>query len=157
MAGGNSGLTPRVIVVGDPGSELVREMVRLAREYEVEAVPCDDVYTAVAQAARSAARRVMIVGAVRELTREEGRLFPVAAANAARCCCLVERGTMMGRAALLAALRAGAAVVGETQEVRAVLEDWLAGGRPDLRNLLDDDLRATPAELSALLGHETDA
>jgi hypothetical protein len=157
MAGGNSGLTPRVIVVGDPGSELVREMVRLAREYEVEAVPCDDVYAAVAQAARSAARRVMIVGTVRELTREESRLFPVAAANAVRCCCLIERGAMVGRAALLSALRAGAAIAGETREVRAVLEDWLAGRRPDPRNVFDDDVRATPAELSALLGHETDA
>jgi len=62
----------------------------------------------------------------------------------------------------MAALRAGAVVAGESQEVRAVLEDWLAGGgrrsgRPDLRDLLDDDLRATPAELSALLGHKTDA
>ncbi len=157
MAGGNSGLTPRLIVVGDPGSELVREMVRLAREYEVEVVPCDDVYAAVAQVARSATRRVMIVGAVRELTKEEGRLFPVAAANAARCCCLIEKGTTMGRAALLAALRAGADIAGETRQVGAVLEDWLVGGRSDLRDLLDGDLRATPAELSALLGHETDA
>jgi hypothetical protein len=134
----------------------------MVREYEVEAVQCDDVYAAVAQTARAAGRRAMIVGTMRELTRENGGLFPIAAANAAQCCCLLGKGTVIGRAALIAALRAGAAVAGESQEVRAVLEDWLAGGgrrsgQPDLRDLLDDDLRATPAELSALWGQETDA
>lgn len=162
MAGGNSGLTPRMIVVGDARSEFVRETVRLANEYRVEAVQCDDVYATVAQAAQSAGRRVLIVGTMRELARENGRLFPLAATNAVRCCCLLEKGTVTGRAIVLAALRTGIAVAGESREVRAILEDWLAGGgprsgRPGLRDLLDDDLRATPAELSALLGQQIDA
>lgn len=162
MAGGNSVLAPRMIVVGDARSEFVCETVRLADEYKVEAVQCADVYAAVAQAARSAGRRVLIVGTMRELARENGRLFPLAATNAVRCCCLLPKGTATGQATVLAALRAGVTVAGQTREVRTILEDWLTGGgprsgRPHRRDLLDDDLRATPAELSALLGQKFDA
>jgi hypothetical protein len=161
MAGGSSGLDPCVIVVGDPCSEFVRETVRLAREYRVHALQCGDIYAAVAQTAAATGRRTMVVGTLKELARENGRLFALAAAHAARCCCLLDKGVTNGREAIVAALRPGASVIGEARQVRAVLEEWLAGGgrRPasvDLRDLAGDDLRATPAELDALLGQETD-
>ncbi len=62
---------------------------------------------------------------------------------------------------MLTAVRAGAAIVSDAGEVRAVLKDWLATGghrtvRKSLYDLAEEDLRATEAELTALLGHGTD-
>ena len=162
MAGGSLGLGPRVIVVGDPCSEFVRTMVRLAREHEVEAVPCDDAYSAVAEIGGLADRRALIVGTMRELTRENGRFFELAATDAIRCCCFLDTHTAAGRDGVLSASRAGAAVISDPREAEDVLTEWLAddGRRPGRlapQDLLDNDLRATEAELSALLGHKTNA
>jgi hypothetical protein len=150
-----------MIVVGDPCSEFARTMVRLAREYQVEVVPCDDVYSAVAATARAAGRRTLVVGPMRELAREDSRFFQIAEMNSLRCCCLMEKGPMTGSSGMLRALRAGAAIVCDAREVRPIFKDWLAHGghraaRRSLCDLADDDLRATEAELSALLGHGTD-
>jgi hypothetical protein len=150
-----------MVVVGDPCSEFVRAMVRLAREYQVEAIHCDDVYSAVAATARAAGRRTLVVGPMRELAREDSRFFQLAEINALRCCCLMEKGPMAGSNGMLRALRAGAALVGDAREVRPIFTDWLnhGGDRPVHRSLCDlttDDLRATEAELSALLGQGTD-
>ncbi|MEN6333485.1 MAG: hypothetical protein ABFE01_04440 [Phycisphaerales bacterium] len=161
MTGGNPGIDPYLIVVGDPCSEFVRTMVRLAREYQVEAVHCDDVYSAVAAAAGAAGRRTLVVGPIRELAREDNRFFHIAEANSLRCCCLLEKGASMGSGGMLPAVRAGAAIVDDAKEIRPVFRDWLSvAGRPAVRkslgDLADEDLRATEAELSALLGQGTD-
>lgn len=162
MAGGSSGLGPRVIVVGDPCSEFVRRMVRRACEREVETVRCDDAYAAVAEMAGLTGRRALIVGTMRELARENGRFFEIAAADAIPCCCLLDPCAATGRDGILTASRAGATVIGDLREAEEVLTEWLAGdgrrpGRLTPQDLLDDDLRATEAELSALLGPQTDA
>ncbi len=162
MVGSSRGLAPRVLVVGDPESEFVRAMVRLAREHGVEPVPCRDVYAAVVEAAGARGRRTLILSQMRELSRENGRFFSLAAANDARCCCLLDAGVTVGRGVVCAALQAGAAVVGAAPEVRTVLRGWLADGESssrdlDLGNLQDDDLRATEAELRALLGRQVHA
>jgi hypothetical protein len=161
MTGGSSGLDPCIIVVGDPCSEFVRATVRLAREFEVEAMQCDDVYSAVAATARAAGRRALIVGAMRELAREGSRFFQIARLNTWRCCCLLEKGPVTGSGGMLTALRAGASIVGDAREVRPILKEWLAedtrrGARRSLCDLADEDLRATEAELSALLGNGMD-
>jgi len=137
-------------------------MVRLAREYQVEAVQCDDVYSAVAAMAGAAGRRTLIVGPIRELAREDNRFFQIAEANSLRCCCLLEKGALAGSGGMLTAARAGAAVVDDAKEVRPIFKDWISAGghravRRSLGDLADDDLRATEAELSALLGQGTDA
>jgi hypothetical protein len=157
MAGRNSGRDPYVIVVGVPDQEYVREMVRVVRAGGVEPALCDDVYAAVAALAGAGDRRTLVLGRLQELAREKGRFFSLAAANAARCCCLLEAGPAVRQSAVCAALRAGAYVVGATGEVRAVVQDWLADGqRPprhrNLQGVQEDDFHATEAELSALLG-----
>ncbi len=162
MAGGSPGLGPRVIVVGDACSEFVRTMVRLACECEVQAVQCHDVYSAVAEMGELVSGRALIVGTMRELARENGRFFEIAAADAIRCCCLLDRCPTAGRDGLLSASRAGTMVVADLRGAEDVLREWLAGegprpGRLAPPDLLDDDLRATEAELSALLGPQTDA
>jgi len=161
MTGGSSGLDPCMVVVGDPCSDLVRTVVRLAREWRVEIARCEDVYSAVAAAARAPDRRVLIVGTMREMAREQGRFFQIAGANGQRCCCLVDRDSAADPGPVLVAVRSGARLTADVQEVKAILEDWLAGGRPrprhsDLSDLMEDDLRATEAELIALLGRPSD-
>lgn len=150
-----------MIVVGDPCSEFVRATVRLAKQYEVEAVQCQDVYSAVAVTAKAGGRHVLVVGTMRDLAREDHRFFRIAEANALRCCCLLDKELAAGSRGVLAALRAGASVIDSRKEVDAVLTEWLSSGagraaRMSLRDLKDDDLRATEAELSALLGQGTD-
>jgi hypothetical protein len=161
MTGGSSGIDPCFVVVGDPCSEFVRTMVRLAREYQVEAVLCDDVYSAVVATARAGGRTTLVVGSIRELAREDNRFFQLAEANSLRCCCLMEKGAVLESAGMLNAVRTGAAIVSEAREVRAVLKEWLATGghravRKSLYDLAEEDLRATEAELAALLGQGTD-
>lgn len=158
MAKGNSGVGPCVMVVGDPHGAAAREVVRLTQEYQVRAVPCHDVYTAVAQMT-AAGRQTLIVGRIRDLARENGRLFAFAAARGVRCCCLLEPPARPGRECLRAALRAGASFIFEAREARGVLEEWLAGGSgrtPDPM-LQEEDLKATEAELGALLGQQSEA
>ncbi len=161
MARGSSDRDPYVIVVGDSDQEFVREMVRMTRACGVEPALCADVYAAVAAAAGAAGRRTLVLGRMQELSRENGRFFPLAAANAVDCCGLLDSGPAV-RPGLGAALQAGARLVGAAGDVRAILRDWLAAGqgqaRPrNLPDLQEDDLHATEAELSALLGQQANA
>jgi hypothetical protein len=161
MAKGNSDSDPCVIVVGDPHNESAREMVRLAQEYEVRAVRCDDVYMAVAQMTATG-RRALIVGRMQDLTRENSSLFAFAAARGVRCCGLLEWNSRPEREYIRAALQAGVSLIFELPEARAVLEDWLAGdrrrtARAALPGLPEEDLEATEAELGALLGQQSEA
>ena len=161
MAKGNSGADPCVLVVGDPHSESAQEMVRLAQEYQVRAVRCDDVYMAVAKMT-TAGRQALVVGRIQDLARENGRLFAFAAARDIRCCCLLEKHSRPGRACLRAALRAGASLIFEAREARDILAAWLAGGprrtpRATLCGLQEEDWEATEAELGALLEQQSEA
>jgi len=161
MTGGNSGPAPCVVVVGGPCSEFVRTTVRLAREYEIEAVQCDDVYSAVAATAQAVGRPALVFGQMRDLARENGRFFEIAAANATCCCCVLEEGGAMCREGILPAVRAGASILGHADQMRGVLEQWLADSRRRsprgrLGDLFSEDLRATEAELRALLGQDAD-
>jgi hypothetical protein len=183
MAKDDSGLDSCVVVVGDPESELVQTVARSAHAGKIEAVLCDNVYSAVARMAQAAGRRILVVGPIAELARENGAFFRIAAAHAVRCCCLLDNSGSDGREGdphrdparlgtqdLLAALQAGVTMLGDVQDVRGVLQEWLATapsrgssrvGReasPAKRRARDaagasyEDLRATEAELSALLG-----
>ncbi len=156
-----------IIIVGEPGSELVQAMVRWAREGEMDSVSCENAYAAVVAVAHRAGRRVALVGHIKELAVENGALFGILRAHAARCCCLLDPSRPVGPQDLLPALRANATLVGAVSEVRAVLKDWFATGaalrtprtgsgaphnQPPAREETYGDLRATEAELSALLG-----
>ena len=161
MVAGDSRLGPGAIVVGGRDVDFVKAALALAREYELEVTRCDDVYTAVAQLAQGAGRSLMVIGRLGELAQENGRLFALAEASGAQCCCLWDQAVAGERVNILAAVRAGSRLAGGPGEMRAALEDWLINvGRP-ARNPADDDLtshdlRATPEELSALLEQGTD-
>ena len=184
MAKDDSCLGSYVVVVGDPGSEFVQTAVSLARAARIDTVLRDDVYAAVAQIAKPADRRILIVGTIRRLAEENGSFFRIAATHAVRCCCLLDEAGPAERAGdsrrdpshwgtrtqdLLAAVRAGATVLSSVQDLRDILEEWLATARRpnspraerepsqakrrtrDADDASYEDWRATEAELSALL------
>jgi hypothetical protein len=169
MAKGNKDLGSCIVVVGDRSGELAQTTLGLAREGEIDAVPCADVYGAVTQVARAGGRRVLVVGALAELARENGSFFRIAAANAIRCCCLLDKSRSGVRNDLLAALQAGAAILGDVRDLRGVLKEWLAAPQPhgaarvvqdagparrrarDTADTSYEEFRATEAELNALL------
>jgi len=167
MAKDNASPGSRVIVVGDPGDELMQTTVRLAREREIDAVPCENVYAAVVALAQAAGRHVLVVGQIKELAGENGAFFGIVTAHAACCCCLLDKSSPAGQENLLMALRVGVTILGRAPDVRGVLAEWLAapGPREARRRARDashaqrhaweetcEDLRATEEELSALLG-----
>jgi len=167
MAGDHTGPGSRLIVVSEPGGELVQALVPLAREREIDAVLCANVYAAVVALAQAAGQRVLVVAPMRKLAAENGVFFGIGAAHGVRCCCLLDPGRAARTQDLRAAWRAHVTIVGAVPEARAVLQDWLATAEPGSTPLRErgaphtqrpvreetyDDLRATEAELGALLG-----
>ena len=155
-----------LVVVGAPGGEWVQTLLRLAREREIDAVPCANAYAAVVAVAQAAGRRVLVAGQLQDLAVENGAFFGIGAAHGVPCCCLLDPGRAAGVPALRAALRANATMVAAGPETRAVLRDWLTPAEPRraprrgrdvshvnrlVREETYEDLRATEAELSALL------
>jgi hypothetical protein len=94
------------------------------------------------------------------LAADNGAFLRISAAHAAGCCCLLEADRTAGPQDLLVAGRANATIVGAMPEVRAVVKEWIATAGPHVvphaqrpvREEGYEDLRATEAELSALLG-----
>ena len=158
MAEGESGRR-LCLVVGDKSRDrLVTEVRRIAVDYQVSVTRCGSVYTAVAELARQPNRSVLVIGSLPDLVIEKGRFFAVALRNRARCCVVLEGPETADRGGLLIAVRGGAAIVDRVDEVRGVMERWLSGmGRHWERSaLVDEEYRATEAELKALLGREAD-
>ena len=141
-----------MLLVGDEDGTFVREAVQLAGEYELATVRCDDVYSAVAELARDGDPQTVVAGTFRDLARENGTFFALARHRGVRCCCLLEPNAAE-REMILAAVRLGVHPIGESGDLRAFLESWLAESR---RRVLLDDTRMTEAELRALLGRPTD-
>jgi hypothetical protein len=149
-----------LIVVEDRRDRFVGELLRVADEYELSTAHCGDVYTAVAELARGREQCLMVVGRLADLALEKGRFFGLARENGVHCCCLLDQATTAGREEVLAAAREGAHLAGNVEEIRGALDAWLAAGgcgeADTAGGLLDEEDRATEAELRALLGQETD-
>jgi len=148
----------RLMAVASSRDRLAVETLHLAAEYEVEGVRCDDIYSAVAELARHRRYYTLVLGSLRDLAREEGHFFRVAARNGARCAVLLEQPGPNDRHLVLTAVRAGATMIDAIDDIKAVVEAWLAGPHcgPELARLAGDDFRATEAELDALMGQEAD-
>lgn len=169
MARDHSGVGPCVVVVGAAGSALVETAVRLADARRLEALRCADIYAASAALAGAAGRRLLVVGRIQDLARENGAFLDLAAARVTRCCCLLDGNRPAGAEPLRAALRAGAVLIGAVSDLPGVFGDWLtmtpALGTPraarktapaerrggEVADTPFEDLRATEAELRALL------
>lgn len=158
MVDGVSGRHRMVIVVASAHDALASEFGRLTAGYEVDIQRCDDVYDATADLVLSGDRCVLVVGRLGELAKEGGRFFAVAARSRARCCGLLDVGTPVEPSVVPAAVRAGVLVVSAVDEIKGVFDAWLAGGGCASHDplWLDEEHRATEAELNALLGQDTD-
>ena len=158
MVDGDLGRHLAVLVVADTHDALAADLSGLAGEYEVDVIRCEDVYTAVAELALLRGRRVLVVGRLRELAKENRRVFAIAARHGARCCGLLDPETPVERDVILASMWAGVSVVDTTDDIRGVFAAWLSGSEcrfPEPVVCLDEEYRATEAELNALLGQET--
>lgn len=169
MVTDNTSPGPLVVVVGDPAGPIVSAVQRLAREGEVDVAACDNVYAAVVRIARATGRRVLVVGARRDLAREDNAFLQMATARGIRCCCLLDPADRSAREELLGALRVGVTVLGDVQDIRGLLPEWLgtppagdaehstrdAGSAGCPARATDgesyEEFRATAAELNALL------
>ena len=148
----------RLMAVGSSRDRLTIEALRLAAEYEVQGARCSDIYSAVADLARGARCCTLVIGHLRDLTKENGHFFRVAARNSAHCAVLLEQPGPDDRGAVLTAIRARATTIDTIDEFRGVVETWLAnpGCLPDVPRLAGEEFRATEAELDALLWQEAD-
>jgi hypothetical protein len=158
MVEGDPGRRSCVIVVRALRRQLVTEVTRLAAEYEVDVTLCDDVYAAVAELAGAASPCALVIGQLRELAKENGRLFRVAVRNGARCCVWLDAESPAQRGEVLGVIRAGASVVEGIEEIRGMIENWLArtGRHLGPTRATDEEWLASEAELNALLGQEAD-
>ncbi len=159
MVEGDLGRRFAVILVAAAHDPLTTSVAGLAADSEVAVARCDDVYTAVAELALSRSQCVLVIGRLRDLAKERGRFFAIAARTKARCCALLEAEAPVERSVLLAAMRAGVSIVGTADEIERVFDAWLAGGgcqSSDAAARLAEEYRATEAELNALLGQESD-
>lgn len=160
MVEGGPGRHRLVVVVAAAHDALATATTRLAAEYELDVRRCDDVYAAVAEVALPQDRCILVVGRLEELAKEDRRFFAIAARHGARCCALLEGAASMEPNVVPTALHTGAFLVGTTGEIRGVFDAWLAapGGCPssEATICLDEECRASEAELNALLGQEID-
>jgi len=151
-----------VLLVGAVRDDIAGGLTRLTSEYEAALIRCNDVYAAVAELAVSPQRSMLVVGRLRDLARENGRFFIIAARNAVRCCGVLDEDAPLERDEILAAVRLGVSVVAGVDEVRGVFEDWLGverrvpGQSGAFSPLGSDEFRASEAELNALLGLDAD-
>lgn len=156
MAAGDAHFRPRVIAVGGRRSDFMREMARLADEYDLSITACEDVYCAAVELARDCGRCLMVAGMFREMARGKGDFFTLAGRKGVPCCCLLDPDGEVERDKILAAVRAGVHLVGDAADVRQFLEDQLAAERPrvaggEQEDLFSEPFRASEAEIKALL------
>jgi hypothetical protein len=160
MTATDSRFPPRVIVVGDRHSAFVKEVVRLAGDCGLAVTPCDDIYSAAAELARHPNRFLGVTGIFRKLARCKGDFFALARRSGVPCCCLVDRESHVERDKILAAVRLGVRLAGETADIREFLEERLDAGEyrsPEAQeDFFGEEFRATEDELNALLRQETD-
>ena len=153
----------QVIVVGSSADGFVRDVLNLSNGYDLDTVPCEDVYSCVSMLGRSVGG--LVVGRVEELSKEDGRLFDVARMYGYKCCCLVDRDVAGRQKELLKAMERGAllaAEAGQIGEMLMKLSDRNSAadstGRGDgppagaTSSFFKDEFLITRDEMDALLG-----
>jgi hypothetical protein len=123
---------------------------------------CDDVYAATAELAGRRNGKILVVGTLCELSREQMRFFHICRRRPlARCFCLAD-SEASGK--IVQAVREGAAVAGDIKELKQMIAASLAVGSdkevvsteiPDKsasRKQIDHDVHLTKDELDVVLG-----
>ena len=123
---------------------------------------CEDVYAATAELAGRRDGKILVVGTLRELSREQMRFFYICRQRPlARCFCLADSECSEK---IVQAVREGAAVAGDIKELKQMIAAGLADGKdeeivstetPDesaSRKQIDHDVHLTKDELDVVLG-----
>ena len=118
---------------------------------------CEDVYAATAELAAKREGKVLVVGSLCELSREQMRFFYICRQRPlARCFCLADSECSEK---IVQAVREGAAVAGDIKELKQMIAAGLADGSdkevPDesaSRKQIDHDVHLTKDELDVVLG-----
>ena len=122
------------IVVGGSSDEFVQCVMNSLGGCGVEAILCEDVYSAVGKAAVGRGSNGVVIGRLGQLGREQGRFFHIARRNGFACCCLADRDLPARRGQILSAIKAGVFVVTQPTEILEVLMELWGGddvGPPD--------------------------
>lgn len=87
----NHGNLSLAVLIGGLNDEYVRFSAGILAEYEIQSVFCENVYSAVALLAKNGAEKVLVVGKLSELSRENARLFDISRRYGYICCCLADK------------------------------------------------------------------
>ena len=146
-----------IIVVDNFGDELINSTVSLLNDYEVKFVLCEDVYSTVAELAKTKSPDVLTIGRLEQLNKEQGRFFHIAGENNYICCCLTDKNSAQKQ--ISAAKEAGALIVNKLPQIEELLAKLLTGGSASLvrknggsssSSFNKDEFTVTKSELDAL-------
>ena len=118
---------------------------------------CDDVYAATAELAGRRSGKILVVGTLCELSREQMRFFYICRQRPlARCFCLADSECSEK---IVQAVREGAAVAGDIKELKQMIAAGLADdsdkeipNESASRKQIDHDVHLTKDELDVVLG-----
>ena len=147
------------VVVGDFSDRFVQQVMSIFGDYEIEAVHCRDVYSAVGRLAAGNHNNVLVVGRFAQLNKEQGRFFQLAGEKGLVCCCLAE-GDFSAKDRRIPTANGEVFFIREPAEIEEMITKLLSGDSTPMSErkknkkaaLNGDDFLATKAELDALFG-----
>ncbi len=150
MAKFNFSTQMQAIIIGNSSDEFVRHTIDVLGSYELEFSVCPDVYQAVCVLAKTTGK-VLIVGRIDQLNREDGRFFRIAGKKKALCCCLADTSSAKQYLRSLSMIGTDAFVINEPAEIEDVVTRLLSVSH-DQPRAASHEVRLTSEELDALLG-----
>jgi len=164
----NSGFNERLyaVVVGNCTDEFTSSAAELLDSYAIEFILCPDIYSAAGRLAKDQiSRNILVIGHIRDLSKEKGRFLQKISEKGLYCCCLAENGWPQGYKyprQLLSGLTQGSVfVINDFEDIRQIITGLSANkkavtnvlkGKNDFSGFNGEQFRATKAELEALLG-----
>ena len=154
------------IVVGNCTDEFIRSVVELLGGHAIDFVLCGDIYSAAGRLAKDQDRRnILVIGRIRNLSKEKGRFLEKVAEKGLYCCCCTDDSPAAGHKywnRLVSESSQGSVfAVNNPEQVREVITRLSSGERSrraDVKRkskftgFSGEQFRASKAELEALLG-----
>ena len=145
------------LIVGSSADSFSRYAADLLCQKDVRFITANDVYQATAILAKEAVNDPLIIGSLRQLSKEQGCFFDIIAAKHFTCCCLDDPCLPKAR---LPTVNAHATILIELAELRNIIDQRFEqtfdtpAMTPDRcdSNLMPEQFRTTKEELDALLG-----
>jgi hypothetical protein len=165
VAKDNSNLPLLVMLVGGLADGFVRQAKIMLERLGFEFVRCDNVYLAIADLAKIENRKVLVIGRIALLGKEQGRFFHIARTKGYRICCFADRDLLRRQKLILNAIESGAYVINKIAEIEEILTTLLAdgnlcsSGKKENRRasgFLKNEFITTKAELDALFEVQSD-